>query len=128
MIEGKRILIADDSEDNRMLLEMFLKNEHVEISLAENGLEALNFYKANVYDLVVLDAQMPEMDGFEAALKIREFEAANNRPSVPLLGLTGHTEPEIVERIMKSGFTQYVAKPIRKNDFVELVREILTKK
>ncbi|HND86616.1 MAG TPA: response regulator [Pseudobdellovibrionaceae bacterium] len=128
MISGKKILIADDSDDNRMLLEMFLKGEEVELTLTENGLEALNAFKLSPYHLVILDAQMPEMDGFEAAIKMREFEKATGRASVPLIALTGHTEPEIIEKIHQSGFSQHVSKPIRKNDFVNLVRDILTKK
>jgi signal transduction histidine kinase/CheY-like chemotaxis protein/HPt (histidine-containing phosphotransfer) domain-containing protein len=110
---GMRILLADDSEDNRFLIRAFLKNSRCDIDIAVNGEEAVDLFRRNAYHVVLMDVEMPLMDGYMATRAIREFEAAESRSATPVLALTAHAFADISERGMEAGFTEILTKPIR---------------
>lgn len=89
-LSGKRILIVDDFEDNRIVVRNFLKSEKCQIDEAENGFVGVEKAQQTNYDAILMDIQMPEMDGFTATLKIREFEKFKGQKHVPLLFFTAH--------------------------------------
>ncbi|MBF0308888.1 MAG: response regulator [Magnetococcales bacterium] len=116
-----RILLAEDAEDNRLLVTSFLKRAPCEITCAENGAQAVVLYQEQCFDLVLMDLQMPELDGFEAARKIRAWEKDLDLKPTVLIALTAHALLEVRDMVFACGFDDHITKPVRKNQLVELV-------
>ena len=106
------ILIAEDNEANQELIKILLMKYGLTFDLAENGLEALNLYKKNSYDLILMDEQMPTMDGNEAVKKILEYEAQNGLSHTPVSALTANVIKGARERGLLSGFDAFLGKPV----------------
>lgn len=119
-----RVLIVDDSFDNRELLRVYLKDQDCELFFAENGIKALEMFEKGM-DLVLLDIQMPEMDGYTTVQRIREQERAQKKKSTPVLALTAYALKEEIEKSLRSGFTEHISKPIRKADLLEKIKPYL---
>ena len=111
---GRRILIADDSKDNLVLIQAYLKGGGFTLDVAENGKIAVEKVKSSHPDLVLMDMQMPVMDGIEATRAIREWEAKTRANPVPILALTAHAAKEGIARSLEAGCTEHLSKPIRK--------------
>jgi len=109
------VLIVDDSEDNRILMTSFLKGSRIKLDIAQNGLVALEKFRSGAYDMVFMDIQMPEMDGFEATAKLRELEAREKRARTRVVALTAMAMREDVDKALKAGCDDFLSKPIRKN-------------
>ncbi|MDP8980025.1 MAG: response regulator [Acidobacteriota bacterium] len=109
-----RILIAEDSEDNLFLVKAYLKGPRFECEVARNGQQAVEKVLSGDFDLVLMDLQMPVMDGYEATGWIREWEKQNNRPPIPILALTAHALAEYGPRTLAAGCTAHLTKPISK--------------
>jgi signal transduction histidine kinase/CheY-like chemotaxis protein len=118
-LSGLRILLADDSDDNRYLILSYLKRAQVTIDVAENGEEAARLYRERAYDVVLMDVEMPVMDGYQATGEIRRFEKENARAAAPVLALTAHAFAEMEKRGLAAGFTALLTKPIRKVTLLE---------
>jgi len=116
-----RILLADDSEHNRIVIQHFLKDSSHRLDCVENGQEALTKFKNNTYDVVLLDMQMPIMDGYTAAKEMRKWERENKKTETPIVALTGVAFQSEVEKILEAGCTEYVAKPVRKMKFIDTI-------
>ncbi len=117
-----RILVAEDVEDNRLLIKLYLKDPTLELVMAENGREALEaFRRTDDLDLVLMDIQMPKMDGLQATREIRALEAAEERPPIPILALTAHALEEERETTRAAGCDDHLTKPIRKDELVAIV-------
>ena len=106
------ILVAEDNEANQELIKILLMKYGLSFDLAENGLEALRLYKKNSYDLILMDEQMPVMDGNVAVKKILEFESANGLSHTPVSALTANVIKGARERGLLSGFDSFLGKPI----------------
>lgn len=104
-----RVLIVDDAIDNRLLLEMFLKKYQVETVSASNGQEAVQAALNSHFDLVLMDVQMPVMDGFEAVKQLRDQNYTQ-----PVIALTAHAMRGDRERCIEKGFDDYIQKPINR--------------
>lgn len=117
---GRRILIAEDSEDNRYLLKSYLSSTGVEITFAENGRMALELARCSNYDLILMDIQMPELDGFEATAALRRDGWTGQ-----IVALTAHALQPERDRAMKNGFNHYLVKPIKKETLWETISECL---
>jgi len=111
--EGVRALLADDNEVNREVGVGVLKKLGCDARQAQNGREALEFLQGGSYDIVFMDVQMPEMDGFEATRQIR---AASCRPDLPIIAMTAHAMKGDRERCLEAGMNDYIAKPIQVQD------------
>ncbi|MEO5378667.1 MAG: response regulator [Magnetococcus sp. DMHC-6] len=120
------ILLVDDSEDNRFLIQAFFKNLPHHVQTAENGQQAVEKYKLNKFDLILMDLQMPIMDGLTATKHIRQLEAATNRTPIPILALTAHALKEDHERSLAAGCTMHLTKPIKKNQLIEIIGKIFS--
>ena len=116
-----RILIAEDAEDNALLLRSFLQNERYQIDIVENGAEAVGRYRLDHYDLVLMDMQMPIMDGYAATRAIRAFEAERQRPATPILALTAHALNGDDEKSHAAGCDAHLTKPIKKSALLQAV-------
>ncbi len=108
------ILIAEDSPDNRLLLSAYLRNSPFELTFAENGLEALERFRVHVFDLVLMDMQMPVMDGITATRALRAFESENGRPPVPIIALTANVLTQDAATSYQAGCNLHLSKPISK--------------
>ncbi len=118
-----RILAADDSSDNRFLLSAFLKGFLCELTIKEDGQEALDAFKINQYDIVLMDMQMPVLDGFAATRLIREWENENNLPNVPILALTAYALPEEIKHCTDAGCDGHISKPVRKKKLIDAIND-----
>ncbi len=107
--ELEKILIADDDRSMRLALMNVLDSDGYQLHEVENGYEALQYCKNEMPNLVLLDAMMPQMDGFEACQKIRELESTSH---IPILIVTALDDEESVERAFKVGATDYLPKPV----------------
>jgi len=118
------ILVAEDDAINRMYLSSFLLSQGWKIDIAKNGLEALEKWEQNKYDIILLDGQMPKMDGFEAAKIIREKEKANNSKT-PIIAITGYTINEKNEQFVDAQIDDYVIKPINEADLLNKIAKLV---
>jgi CheY-like chemotaxis protein len=110
---GLRILVVDDSEDNRALILSYLRRTDSHADTAENGLIALDLFRKNRYDIVLTDVEMPLMDGYQTVQAIRQFECQTGAPSTPVIALTAHSYSETAAKGYAAGFTDLLTKPIR---------------
>ena len=106
------MLIAEDNDMNVVVASSFLKQWGVEFDVAKNGIEAVQLYKENKYDVVLMDLQMPEMDGFEATNEIRHYEKSTE-VRTPIIALTASALSESRERVASSGMDGFVTKPFK---------------
>lgn len=108
------VLVAEDNAVNRMVIKGLLGKLHIEPELVENGVAAFNAVRqaSAPYDLILMDCEMPEMDGFEATRSIREFELSNNLPATPIVALTAHALQEHREAVFACGMNHYLSKPV----------------
>lgn len=118
--EGARVLAVEDISMNMMLIKKVLSKFGCEIDTAVNGLEAFEKAKDNRYDLIFMDCQMPEMDGFESTMKIRKAENDAGRKPVPIVALTADAMVGDREKCMAAGMNDYVNKPFRIEQIAEM--------
>ncbi len=107
-----QILLAEDNLINQKLAIALLEKEGHEVTVASDGQQAVEHYMADPFDIVLMDVQMPVMDGFEATKKIREYERANGFHA-PIIALTAHAGAVDRERCLAAGMDEYISKPIR---------------
>ena len=120
-----RILLVEDNEDNRLLIRTYLKREPYTVDEATNGAEAVAKFAERPYDLILMDVQMPVMDGHEATRTIRRLEVEAGRAPVPIVALTAHAIKEDVERSLDAGCTAHLTKPIKKQTLLIALAEQL---
>jgi signal transduction histidine kinase/DNA-binding response OmpR family regulator len=109
-----RLLLVEDNPDNRLLIRTYLKKEAYDVDEAENGAVALACFGEGRYDLILMDVQMPVMDGHEATRAIRDFERASGRKPIPIIALTAHAVKEDMDKSLAAGCTAHLTKPIKK--------------
>ena len=123
--EGLSILIADDAQDNITLIRAYLKKTPHRADVADNGAVAVDLFKQGQYDLVLMDVQMPVMDGYTATRLIREWERENHLPPTPILALTANALKEDEQRSLDAGCTGHLTKPIRKGIFLAALQSFV---
>ncbi len=116
-----KILLVDDSEDNRLLVTSFLKKLPYQIELAENGEIAVNKFQADKYDLVLMDMQMPVKDGYAASREIRKWEAQQGRVETPIIALTAFAQQDDTQKSLDAGCNAHLTKPIKKAILLEAI-------
>ncbi|MFO0626388.1 MAG: response regulator [Polyangiales bacterium] len=112
-----RILVADDNPVNRKLLSAMVSKLGYQVAVVPDGAQAVQAVRGDTYDLVLMDWQMPVMDGFEASQAIRELEGA--RAQTPIVALTANAMPGDRERCLAAGMDDYLSKPIRQDALAE---------
>jgi CheY-like chemotaxis protein len=116
-LNGVRVLLVEDVEFNVFVAEKMLKNWGAIVDIADNGLKAVEKAKCNEYDIILMDLQMPVMDGYTASRRIREF---NNR-NVPIVALTASASVDIQQKVYDFGMTDYLAKPFNPEELFETI-------
>jgi CheY-like chemotaxis protein/HPt (histidine-containing phosphotransfer) domain-containing protein len=121
---GLRILLAEDHPPNQILAVKLLEARGNQVTIANNGREAIASLAENSFDVVLMDVQMPEMDGLSATTAIREREAGTSE-HIPIIGMTAHVMRGDRERCLKAGMDDYLAKPIRRKLLYEMLQKFV---
>ena len=124
--QGLRILVAEDAEENRILMGRFLAGSAFRLEFAEHGRRACELFESQDYDLVFMDLQMPEMDGYAATRFMRSLEASRGREPTPIIALTANSMPEQVDQALKAGCTLFLTKPITRRVVLETIESCTT--
>ncbi len=111
-----RLLIAEDNKINQKVILGFLSETNATVDIVTNGVEAVEKSKNNNYHMILMDVQMPEMDGLTATKLIREFD-----PNTPIIAMTAHSLPEDIEQSMAAGMNEHLTKPINANLLIETI-------
>lgn len=119
------ILLVEDSVDNRMITLAYLRDTPYHVETAENGAIALKAFTAGQFDLVLMDRQMPVMDGLTATRAIRDWEQANHRPPTPIVALTAAALKGDQEQCIAAGCTAYLTKPIKQEILLQAIMELV---
>lgn len=117
-LENVSVLLAEDSEDNETLIRLYLEKEGAVITYAHNGLEVLDHVKNGNFDIVLMDIQMPLLDGLEATRQLRQ-----NGFQKPIVALTAHALEDDVEKSLKAGCDTHLTKPIRGEVLIEEIQK-----
>ncbi|MCE9527601.1 MAG: response regulator [Planctomycetales bacterium] len=123
-IKPLRILLAEDGLTNQKLALGILGKMGHSVTVAVNGQEALAAFKTQSFDLILMDVQMPEMDGYEATGRIRELEGGRSR--IPIIAMTARAMKGDRERCLAAGMDGYVPKPVRREELLRVMASILT--
>jgi signal transduction histidine kinase/CheY-like chemotaxis protein len=119
-----KIMHVDDSEVNRILIQEYLKDTDHILTEAENGKTAVEKAKKNAYDVILMDMQMPIMDGYTATQEIRKWEAQTHHPHTPIIAVTAYAMQEEQEKSLAAGCDQHLSKPILKKNLLEALEHI----
>jgi two-component system, sensor histidine kinase and response regulator len=120
-----KILLVEDSPDNRQLIEAYLRNLPYELDVSENGQVAVAKFVKGRYDLVLMDMQMPVMDGYTAVRKIRQWEREQGRAATPIAALTASALEEDVRNAIAAGCTTHLSKPIKKSHLLPAIVDLV---
>jgi len=123
-LAGINILLVEDNEVNQTLLKHLFRNWNVGFDTASNGTEALQKLRTNSYDLVLMDIQMPQMDGYTATRQIRHHLKINT----PIVAMTAHAMAGEREKCLRAGMNEYIAKPINEEQLKKLIVQFVSVK
>jgi CheY-like chemotaxis protein len=118
-----RILVAEDSPDNRLLIEVYMKGSPHHLTFAEDGKATVDQFSASDFDLILMDMQMPVMDGLAAARTIRAIEQERGSGSIPIILLTANVRPQDVSMSRDAGCNAHLPKPISKTKLLSAIEE-----
>lgn len=114
-LQGSHILVVEDDPINRMVLKMILvKWEGTKVSYTNNGAEGLEILKERKFDLILMDLQMPVMDGYEACIAIRKGAAGKKNKDIPIIAVTADVMESTKQRVKEIDIYDYLAKPVDK--------------
>lgn len=123
--KGFRILLVEDSHVNQLVVLSMLQKEGYSADVVENGVQALQAMQSVRYDLVLMDCQMPEMDGYETTGHIREGKSSVKNPDVPIVAITANALKGDREKCLRAGMNDYLAKPVKKIEIVNVLERFL---
>ncbi|MBF0226105.1 MAG: response regulator [Desulfobacterales bacterium] len=116
-----KILLVEDNPINQEVACEILKDAGIQVNIANNGKEAIDKVKLNIYDAVLMDMQMPEMDGYEATKLIREWETEEKNERVPIIAMTAHAMKGDREKCLNAGMDDYLTKPIDPDILIKIL-------
>ncbi len=116
LLKNCKILLAEDNEINQEIVSGLLENSSIELDIAKNGKEAVEKFKKNRYTLILMDIQMPIMDGYEATKIIREIDK-----NIPIIAITANAMKEDIKKSAKYGMNSHINKPIEVKELYEII-------
>ena len=119
-LNDKKILIVDDAKENTRLFSLYLKSTGALVEIANSGFEALDLVKENNFDVVLLDLQMPEMDGFQVLENLQELKV-----NAPVLALTAHGMDSEKAKTKAAGFYDHIVKPVGSSELIEAIKHAI---
>lgn len=117
------ILVAEDNIMNQKLITTILSKCGISFRLVENGLDAVNLYQTQNFKMILMDCQMPEMDGFVATKRIREYEKVSDKPRIPIIALTANAMKGDRDRCIENGMDDFLSKPFRMNELISIIEQ-----
>jgi len=122
-MESKKVLIAEDSSVIQNLTRRILQMQNYKIFSAKNGLQVLQMLEKESYDIILMDINMPKMNGMECSQKIRALEDTK-KAQIPILAITGNAQNYSKEDFNNAGINEYLQKPLNFDQLVELVKNL----
>ena len=119
-LKGRRILLVEDNKINIMVCKQVLEKANLVVDVAENGLEAITMVRENIYDVILMDIQMPVMDGYTSAIEIRKFNT-----STPIVALSASVFLEVRNKIFQSGMNGFIFKPFTPEELFNRIEEAM---
>jgi len=124
-LKGKAVLLVEDYEGNIEVLSYILESFECDFDVARTGFQAVDMWEVKDYDLILMDVQMPKMDGFTATHLIRQVEKEKNRKHTPIIGMTAHALIGDREKCIEVGMDTYLPKPLVESDLKEKIIEFI---
>ena len=118
-----KILIAEDNEINQKVLRAILDKSPFAYEIVADGLAATIFNSQNSYDLILMDCQMPNKDGFEATREIRHFETQNNKKRCPIVAITANTMHGDKDKCLAAGMDDFLSKPFKSHQILDIINK-----
>ena len=122
-----KILVAEDNEANQFLIKAITRAEDWDIIMVDDGEQALAAYRKDQFDLILMDVQMPVLNGYEATRMIRELEA-DKGIHTPIIALTAYAMKSDKDQCIEAGMDDYIAKPFKRQQFIDVVKNALEKR
>jgi CheY-like chemotaxis protein len=122
-VEPYRVLIADDAPENQRLLAAYLKNFAFDLKLVSDGSQAVEEFASARYDIILMDIQMPHMDGLTATRRIRALERERGAKAVPIVCVTACTGCEDIQATVCAGCSEYCAKPVSQSHIIHVIAQ-----
>jgi len=122
-MESKKVLIAEDSSVIQNLTKKILQIQNYQIFSAKNGLEVLSMLENEYFDIILMDINMPKMDGMECAEKVRAL-ADSKKAKIPIVAITGNARNYTMDEFKKAGINEYLQKPLNFDSLVETVKNL----
>ncbi len=127
-IQGKSILLVEDNKANQMFMSLLLKKFKLKFEIANDGLEAITAFENKKFDLILMDENMPNLNGIEATKRILEIERDNALEHTPIIALTANALKGDREKFLEAGMDEYLTKPINKEKLAQTFKEFLAPK
>ena len=124
-LRGMKVLIVDDNPINIMVATQFFKKWNMSYDSSESGDEAIKLCKTKSYDIILMDLQMPEKDGYETTKEIRS--EINHNQNKPIIALSASTSIDVLEKVLASGMNQYLSKPFNPKDLYDILSQFYQK-
>jgi CheY-like chemotaxis protein len=123
---GKSILVVEDNKMNQMIIDVITKKWlNTKALYVNNGQEALEAFETNHFDIVLMDLQMPIMDGYEATVAIRNGEAGAHNCNIPIIAVTADVMETTKNRVKEIGMNDYLSKPIKKETLYKAIKKLV---
>ena len=117
------ILIVEDNEMNQKVIKAILKKNNISFELASDGQNALEILNHKKFDLILMDCQMPILDGYETTVIIRENEKKENLPKCPIIAITANAMSGDKEKCINSGMDDFLSKPIQSQQVIKIIEK-----
>jgi len=124
-IKGKRVLLVEDNRANQLFMGIVLKNLELEYDIASDGIKAVEEVKERDYDLILMDENMPRLNGMGATKAIRKYEAEQHKSETPIISLTANAIKGDKERFLSAGMNDYISKPIDQKKLLQIISKYL---
>jgi len=125
-LSGK-ILLVEDNKTNQMLMQIILQELHLDVTLANDGVEAVEKFKEGSFDLILMDENMPNMNGIEATKIILELQSKNEFRNTPIIALTADAVDGAKEKYLQAGMQEYLTKPLDEDKLLKVLQRYLQK-